>query len=247
MNYSEIKPNGFLTNFIHSFWQYKTGETEFEHTIIPDGYFDLIARFVNGTLTSIHLTGVWTKPIPVKIPASTTLLAIRFKLHATEYLFQHEIKTILNTTKALPLTFWNIHTYANHDFEKFAAEISKRLENSIKLIKEPDNRKFKLFELAYSRQNLSVGEISKNVFWSSRQINRYFNQQFGFTLKAFLNIVRCNASYKKIAKGSLYPDDNFFDQAHFIREIKKYTGVTPRELSKNQNVRFLQLCTKSVR
>lgn len=36
----------------------------------------------------------------------------------------------------------------------------------------------------------------------------------------------------------------YFDQAHFIKEIKKYTEKTPRELSKNENVRFLQLATK---
>ena len=29
-----------------------------------------------------------------------------------------------------------------------------------------------------------------------------------------------------------------------FKEIKKYTGKTPRELSKNENVRFLQLATK---
>lgn len=245
MKYREIKPNGFLTNFVHSFWEYETCETEVEHTIIPDGYFDLIAEFKNSRLELVKLTGVWTKPVNVKIPKTTKIFAIRFKLIATEYLFQHEIKTILNTTKELPLTFWNIHTYRNDDFEKFVSEISNRLENSIKHLKEIDDRKLKLFNMVYSSQNHSVEALANTVFWSSRQINRYFNNQFGFSLKAFLNITRCNASYKDIAKGNLFPDDNFFDQSHFIREIKKHTGTTPSELSKNQNVRFIQLNTKS--
>ncbi|MCL1672597.1 helix-turn-helix domain-containing protein [Elizabethkingia ursingii] len=245
MKYKEIIPDGFLTSFIHSFWEYETGGADFEHTIIPDGYFDLIAKFEQGILTSINLTGIWTKPVDVKIPKSTKIFAIRFKLIASEYLFQYEIKTILNTTKELPLTFWNIHTYRSDNFEKFVCEIFGRLESSITYLKEIDNRKLKLFELAYSKKNLSVSELSENVFWSSRQINRYFSQQFGFSLKEFLNIIRCNASYKDIAKGNLYPDDNFFDQSHFIKEIKKHTGATPGELSRNHNARFIQLITTS--
>ena len=44
-----------------------------------------------------------------------------------------------------------------------------------------------------------------------------------------------------ISKGLLYPQKDFFDQAHFIKEVKKYTGTTPKELYKNKNDRFLQL------
>ena len=245
MKYREKKPSGFLTNFIQCFWEYETSETDFEHTIIPDGYFDLIAEFENATLILVKLTGVWTNPIHVKIPKSTKIFAVRFKLLATEYLFHQEIKSILNTTKSFPLTFWNINTYQTNDFEKFASDISGRIENSIKYLREIDSRKLKLFELVYSKQNLSVEELSENVFWSSRQINRYFNRQFGFSLKSFLNVVRCNSSYKDISKGNLFPNEDYFDQAHFIKEIKKHTGATPGELFKNKNVRYLQLATGS--
>lgn len=245
MKYREIKPNGYLINFIHCFWEYETSETDFEHTIIPDGYFDLIAEFENDTLKVIKLTGVWTNPINVTIPKSSKIFAVRFKLLASEYLFKQEIKSILNSSKNLPLTFWNINSYQVNDFEKFAYEISRQLENSIKHLKAIDNRKLKLFELVYSKQNLSVKELSENAFWSNRQINRYFNQQYGFSLKLYLNIVRCNTSYDDISKGNLFPNESYFDQAHFIKEIKKYTGATPSDLFRNKNVRFLQLATKS--
>lgn len=143
------------------------------------------------------------------------------------------------------MTFWNINSYQVNDFEKFALEISSHIENSIKHLKAIDNRKLKLFELVYSKQNISVKELSEIVFWSSRQINRYFNQQYGFSLKLFLSIVRCNASYNDISKGNFFPNDSYFDQAHFIKEIKKYTGATPSVLFRNKNFRFLQLATKS--
>ncbi len=76
----------------------------------------------------------------------------------------------------------------------------------------------------YQQKSTSVSEISNSIFWSSRQINRYFQSNFGITFKEFLSIVRCNATYSEISNGNLNPNSDYFDQAHFIKEIKKYTG-----------------------
>lgn len=241
MKYREIEPNGFLNTFVKCFWNYETADTEIQHTILPDGYFDLIAEFENDNLTTFKLTGIWTKPKEILIPKNTKFLAIRFKLLAIEYIFQKEIKSILDATVNLPFSFWNIDKYKSDEFEKFTIEISNNLDTSIKHLKQIDNRKLKLFDFVYEQKIKTVAEISNKVFWSSRQINRYFQTQYGITLKEFLNIVRCNATYEEISNGNLNPNSEYFDQAHFIKEIKKYTGVTPKELSQNKNDRFLQL------
>ena len=244
MNYKEIKPNGFLNNFVQSFWYYQTTDTEVHHTILPDGYFDLIAEFENDALVIVKLTGVWTKPKDIIIPKNIKFFAVRFKLLAIEYLFKKEIKSILNTTLNLPFTFWNLDAYNCNEFEKFVADTSDKLDASIKHLHEIDRRKLKLFDIVYQQEAKTVSELSAQLFWSSRQISRYFNSRFGITLKEFLKIVRCNATYKEISNGNLNPQSDFFDQAHFIKEIKKYTGVTPKELNKNKNDRFLQLSTR---
>ena len=241
MKYREIEPNGFLNNFVKCFWYYETTDTEVQHTILPDGYFDLIAEFENEALTNVKLTGIWTKPKDIKIPKNTKFFAIRFKLLAIEYIFQKEIKSILDSTVNLPFLFWSIEKYKSDEFEKFASEVSNNLEISIKHLEQMDGRKLKLFDFVYEQKIKTVAEISKKVFWSSRQINRYFQTQFGITLKEFLNIVRCNATYEEISNGNLIPNSDYFDQPHFIKEIKRYTGATPKELNQNKNDRFLQL------
>lgn len=246
MNYREIRPFGFLNNFVQSFWYYETFDTEIQHTILPDGYFDLIAEFENETLTTVKLTGIWKKAKDIQIPKNTKFFAIRFNLIAIEYIFQKEIKSILDSTINLPLSFWNIDKYKSNEFEKFVADSSNKLDTSTRHLKEIDSRKLKLFEIVYKQKTKTVSEISKQVFWSSRQINRYFHSKFGITLKQFLNIVRCNATYEEISNGNLNPQSDFFDQAHFIKEIKKYTGATPKELNKNKNDRFLQLSKTEV-
>ncbi len=207
MNYHEIKPSECLKDYIKCFWFSETADHEARHTILPDGYFDLIVEVRGGKVCIVKLTGVWTKPINVVTPPNTKLFSIRFKLLAAEYLFKREIKSILDTMQQLPL------------------------------------RKIELFDLAYQQKTTSVAEIAKQVGWRSRQINRYFNSVFGFSLKQFLEIIRFRKSFKHISKGQLQPDNVYFDQSHFIKEVKKYAGVTPKELYKNEDDRFLQLKT----
>jgi AraC-like DNA-binding protein len=120
----------------------------------------------------------------------------------------------------------------------------KKASQKIKTVstENMDNRKKKLFELIYSSHgSMTVKELSGKVYWSSRQINRYFNQQFGISLKAYCSILRFGASFKQISEGKLFPELNFADQNHFIKEIKKYAGVTPKELSKNKDDRFIDI------
>ena len=92
-----------------------------------------------------------------------------------------------------------------------------------------------------SNGEIGVRALSEKVFWSSRQINRYFTQQLGLSLKAYCSILRFRASLQHIAQGKLFPQLNFADQAHFIKQIKKFSGVVPKELSKNKNDRFVLL------
>ncbi|PID67882.1 MAG: AraC family transcriptional regulator [Flavobacteriia bacterium] len=243
MIYKEVKPRGFLENFIQCFWTYQTTDKAIQHTILPDGYFDWIAEYDNNVLTAVKLTGIWTTPKHLVIPKNKTYVAIRFKLLAAEYLLHRDIKSILDTDVRLPFDFWQINNYQSHDFDTFVKDTTTRIEQSVKHLKTIDDRKLKLFDLVYHERINTVAELSEKVVWSSRQINRYFNTQYGFPLKEFLKIVRFKASYKDLSKGVLYPDKAYFDQSHFIKEVKKYAGVTPKELHKNKNDRFLQLST----
>ena len=89
--------------------------------------------------------------------------------------------------------------------------------------------------------NISASEVSRQIFWTNRQINRYLNKYLGVSLKTYLNIQKIYEAYTHVADGKFFPEQDYFDQAHFIREIKKHTGETPRTLHKHKNDRFIQL------
>lgn len=247
LNYKEIHITGELNTFVKYFWSYKHAGEDVEYTILPDACFDLVVDFENQQLQNIYLTGVWTKPITLTLTKGTTLFAIRFKIMASEYLFKREIKSLLNGMTTLPLDFWNIHWAKSTEFEQFSSDLSERMIEILTQQPKIDNRKLKLFHLIYTEQFQSVRELSEKVGWSCRQINRYFNQYYGISLKTFLNIVRCNASYPDIVDGKLYPEKDYTDQAHYLKEVKKYTENSPRQLYKNENDRFLQLSALKVK
>lgn len=247
MDYQEIHPEGNLNAFVKYFWRYEHSGEDVEYTLIPDACFDLVVDFENNELQNIYLTGVWTKPINMTVTKGTTLLAVRFKMLASEYLLKTGLKALLNSMTILPKDFWDIHKAKCTELERFASDLSETMVRLLNEQAKMDHRKFKLFDFIYSEEFLTVNELSQKVGWSSRQINRYFNTQFGFSLKTLINIVRCNASYPGIVEGKLYPEQAFTDQAHYIKEIKKYTEKSPGQLFKNQNDRFLQLSVLKAR
>jgi AraC-like DNA-binding protein len=144
--------------------------------------------------------------------------------------------------KNLPDNFWDFSENDLNYFDSFCQKATGAIRQRI--AKKTDDRKRKLFDLIYTTNGaMSVSELSEKVSWTSRQINRYFNQQYGISLKVYCNILRFRASFQQIKEGKLFPEQNFVDQSHFIKEIKKLSGVAPKELSLNKNDRFIQLST----
>lgn len=249
LKYKEHKPIGFIGHFVHCFWLYENAGGQLYYTILPHGYFEVIAEFTDGILNRIYQTGIWTQPTKVIIPKNTLILAIRFKLTAAEYLFQHPISTIKDRVTSLPVEFWNFNQYRKTGFNRFIKGISDDLQKQLTNfpLQAIDERKLKLFKLIYQNKFQSVEQLSEHIGWSSRQINRYFNQTYGLPLKEFLKIIRCSSAYKYISQGDLSAPVNYFDQSHFIKDIKHYTGKTPRELYQDKDERFLQLLTQEPR
>ena len=243
IDYNIIKPEKSLRDYIKFFWHLaNTGNSDKKVVILPDGYFDIIFFSLNDGTTSALLVGLATEPSEYVIPAKSVSFAISFKLPGAEYILRTSLKDLLNQQKYLPAGFWNIELKQALDFAGFVKAVTHIVRELIP--NDIDNWKHKLFETVYNTGGLTtVQQISGEVHWSSRQINRYFNKWFGITLKAYCNILRYRASFKNLKDGKLFPEEHFADQAHFIKEIRKYSGVTPKELAKNENDRFIQLST----
>lgn len=239
---SEICPSKGLEDLVESYFIYQNPTNQVKKlTIFPDGFFKVIIEFQEANILRFFRTGLWTKEGEIISPPHSSIYGIKFKILAPEYIFQKEIATIILTRQDLQLDFWNIQAIKLGNFQEFVETIEIKLLASLNQ-KKIASKKLQLSQLLYvTNGNISAEEVSNQINWSNRQINRYLNRYLGVSLKTYLNIQKCHSSYSHIGKGEFYPCNNYFDQAHFIREIKKHTGKTPKEIYKNQNDRFIQL------
>jgi len=234
-------PDSSISHFVHSFWmlENKTGK-DIPSTVLPNGMVDMILMKMNSANWEMVVRGIDTMPGEVTIKAGTKMFSIGFRLLAVEYLFGKSIRDVLNGGKNISNDFWQFEEGDMSSLENFCNKATQKIKTIS--TENIDSRKQQLFELIYSSHgSITVKELSEKVYWSSRQINRYFNQQFGISLKAYCNILRFGSSFKHISEGKLFPEQNFTDQNHFIKEIKRYAGVTPKELSKNKGDRFINI------
>lgn len=234
-------PDQSVAHLVHSFWMLEnnTGK-DIPATVLPNGMVDMIMTRSNTGKWELLIRGIDTEPSRVNIEAGIKMFSAGFKLPAVEYLFGDSIKDVLNTGKDISNDQWQFVENDMNSLDNFCRKITEKIRAvSPETI---DHRKLILFDLIYSSNgSMPVKELSEKAFWSSRQINRYFNQQFGISLKTYCSILRFGASFKHLSEGRLFPEQDFTDQNHFIKEIKKYAGVTPKELSRNEDERFVNI------
>jgi len=236
-----LKPDETLQPFVESIWMVKNhSDEENAGIVVPDGKIDLFLFADKNGNFELFISGICSEPV-VKPPfPQSTMFAISFYPIAAEYVFKASFAELQNTRKILPADYWGFSKDDLDDFQTFQQKavniVSSRLQEDI------DERKIKLFELIYAaRGEITVKELQEKIYWSSRQMNRYFNKWFGITLKSYLNIIRFSNSLKQLKNGDFYPQLDYADQSHFIREVKKFAGVKPVILNKNENDRFIQL------
>jgi AraC-like DNA-binding protein len=84
---------------------------------------------------------------------------------------------------------------------------------------------------------ITVRALAKSMDISERQFERRFSHVVGLPPSSYIRVKRFNEAVRLIKSGryNTLTDVayalNFHDQSHFIREIKSFTGVTPKSLS----------------
>lgn len=102
----------------------------------------------------------------------------------------------------------------------------ERMANAIKFIKS-------------TKGHISIDTLASETCLSRKQFERKFLSHIGISPKQFLKIIRfqnaifLKQSTAKISLTELAYATGYYDQSHFINEIKSLTGQTPKELFKS--------------
>ena len=240
--YREIQPISKLDDLVHSFWMHhNASDTPEEKTIVPDSYLKIVFEVRHQKVEKYFLTGLWIREKTFTTPPNATNYGCRLKILAPEFLLQQEMASSLQGIKQLDLSYLNLKNFDLSSFES----IAQQWQVALLKLKSPNEipaNKLRLTQiLDKMKGDITATEVSDQIFWSNRQINRYMNKYLGVSLKKYLNIQKAYQSYIQIREGRFFPEKFYFDQAHFIKEVKKHTGETPSKLHEQQNDRFIQL------
>lgn len=82
---------------------------------------------------------------------------------------------------------------------------------------------------------LSIDELSKLTNVNRRQLERKFSSAIGLSPKQLSKTIRLQATLKMLVNKkftsltALAYENEYYDQAHFIKDFKELTGFTPKE------------------
>jgi len=97
-----------------------------------------------------------------------------------------------------------------------------------------------LQNIIYHSGTITVKNLSEDINYSERHLNRIFKQYVGLSAKSFSRIIRINNSFRLLKKPqnslTLVSDlTGFYDLPHFIHDFKLVCGITPQEYRKNMS------------
>lgn len=242
LNYQKKAPCTELIDLVDSFWMHHNPSDKTQVITIAASSFSTLVFYVHeGEIVFYVITGVWMQPQEIHVPPNTTGYGCRMKILAPEFLIQREVASLFNTMQSLDLSYLNIEHFALTDFERIVEQLEIQLLK-IRSARTIPEHILNFSRLLYTKNGeITPAEVAKQIFWSNRQINRYLNKHVGISLSKYLNIQKCNGAFVEILQGDFSPIANYFDQPHLIREVKKYTGTTPKKIYQQRNDRFIQL------
>lgn len=103
--------------------------------------------------------------------------------------------------------------------------------------KETDKLIVEAVKLIYeSKGAIKIQELNEKLFISQSPFEKRFRKMVGTSPKKFASIVRFNAVLTNLndikSLTELCYEYNFFDQSHFIKDFKQYTGDTPENFKR---------------
>lgn len=255
MNHKEFEPAKDLADFVMCYWTLESAKenTPQKNTIIPDGTMKMIFHYGdpyrhyeedgnNILLPRCFVIGQLTRPYIVEPTGRTGTFFVRFQPTGFLPFTSMPIKEMENTAVPLEKLFGEegIEIQDNilhaHDNLKRIKLIESFLLGQLSNVDRIDNIVRSTIEtISTANGQLSINELSTQMNLNRRLLLRKFSSKVGLSPKQLSKIIRLQVSLKSLLSkkvnklSDLAYENEFFDQAHFIKDFKQFTGLTPKE------------------
>ncbi|MCU0435598.1 MAG: helix-turn-helix domain-containing protein [Bacteroidia bacterium] len=250
-----FEPSPELKEFVMCYWNLEGDResTPTKNTIVPDGTMKLIFHYAdtykhhakNGEsiiLPKCFLIGQLTQPYIVEPLGVTGSFVARFHPNGFLPFTTIPIKEMENTAVPLDKLFGE---EGRETGEKIlhACNTEARIQLiETFLLKRLTDKKTIDFVVASTIETImaangkfAVNEFSQRMNINRRQLTRKFSQEIGLSPKQLSKTIRIQAALKTLlaeevtSLTDLAYENEYYDQAHFIKEFKEFTGLTPKE------------------
>jgi len=257
MAFESFLPSDVLKPYIKCYWIFKAEQGVSDQIMFPSGYVEFAINISGGhvttcfgdravTMPGLEVLGHFNIPTKVTAVAGTTVLITRFQPYAVASFFSNHISDFTNES----IDLCDVIRQESADFfgalmeRKSIAEKINYLESFlIRQLKKGkvDHQKLRLVESicrldCNAEKPFNIRQIASQYGFSERYIQKLFHDLVGITPKDFFKVQRFNKSLDLIRTSgssltSIATQCGYYDQAHFIREFKSYTGLSPSRIA----------------
>ncbi|GAB4232279.1 MAG: hypothetical protein Tsb0034_04960 [Ekhidna sp.] len=247
-----------LNDYIDRFWQYSyDGNLQAERPFIPEGIFEIIFELGDQVKFKTcqsdewverprnFLGGLFDSHYQLELKGKLEFFGIRFKYGK----FRHFVETPLNHFRNQKVSIVDVFgSDANEIIEQVnllssIVEREKLLSHFLFSKLSVHHKTNSIFENLASRESATYASCLSEACIlkiSERHLRRVFNSEMGMAPKQFFRLRRLNALLKSsdanVNLTSRAFELGYYDQAHFINDIKKLTGRPPSVLFNSINI-----------
>jgi len=253
MTVKTYKPTGILTNHVENYLVVKT-EQAISDAIIPETSPILSFRnkgqhsyWVNGIqkhLPPFAITGLRKSVKPIFLSKNTETILVKFKPGESALFFKEPLQNFSEASISLydllprqvVLGVEEQLTKDNNDLQKISS-IESFLLSLFSGNRSNNLIKTAVQKIVLSKGTIKIKELASILNVSLDAFEKQFRKIVGTSPKQFSSTVRLtsllNKKYNNQSLAEIAYEYGYFDQSHFIKDFKIFTGKTPLDYFNN--------------
>lgn len=252
MKFDKYIPSALLTPYI-KYFVVSENTLENKYKVFPSsglvagfqykGQLSAISGDIEQKLAPAGITGILDEHKVFKSSPEVGSVLVYFTETGFAQFVSHPVSELFNLSVPLDNIFDKVSvgeteeklSMANTDAERIkiverfllsqlkSVEADKLIVDAVKLIFE-------------SKGSMRIRTLNETLHISPSAFEKRFRKVVGTTPKKFASIIRFNSALNELQKATSLVDicyeNNFFDQAHFIKDFKQFTGNTPERFKR---------------
>lgn len=271
MNYQTFQPSPDLESLISCYWtlEVPADNDAQKQRIVPDGCIEMafilgddIKRYTSEDEFILQpramVLGQTIEPFYIEPTGYVNTFAIRFYPYGFANFVAEPIKNLANKETPIELLFEETTARELENKIVHAKDVKERIEIIEKFLKERLNEKSTVENivkttvdaLLSTNGSAPIKTILKDDLSKRRQLERNFARQIGVSPKQLGKLIRLQSALKMILNKeaesltNIAYESEYYDQAHFIKDFKEFTGTNPKEFLDNESMTLSALFYK---